>query len=68
MNEWYLQWKLLKEKLVNQNLSPVCQLLMSGLIFKMFFLKGYIIIIGLLLVLIKVCFSYSSGSEIILYY
>jgi len=68
MNQWYLQWKLLKEKLVNHNLSPVCQLLMSGLIFEMFLLKGYIIIIGLLLVLIEVCFSYSSGSEIILYY
>ena len=68
MNEWYLQWKLLKEKLMNQNLSLVCQLLMSGLIFEMFLLKGYIIIIGLLLVLIEVCFSYSSSSEIILYY
>ena len=53
---------------MNQNLSPVCQLLMSELIFKMFLLKGYIITIGLLLVLIiDVCFSYSSSSEIIIY-
>jgi hypothetical protein len=48
----------------------VCQLLMSGLIFEMFLLKGYIITIGLLLVLIiiKVCFSYCSSSEIVIYY